>query len=248
MESPLIEVVNSPQDIAEAFTCLSEAFGRQAQDAIWMAFNPGWDTPEGRAKREETMIRRWEATTTDKFGKPNELFLKATLPDPKQPDRRVIAGFAIWVQASDVEGYGNKTAGDIRSVLNLEALYPGNESEQRFLEQMCNSLLKRRVEFVKQKATDDPPVIMALDLCGVDPAFQRRGIATRLVSWGLSEARRRGIRYCTTEGSSMGRHVYQQLGFEPDAEDIVYEVDDEFATRDMPPNRFMRGNPKNPTR
>ncbi|KAI0154891.1 acyl-CoA N-acyltransferase [Xylariaceae sp. FL1272] len=239
MESPLIEVVDSPQDISEGFTCISEAFGRQARDAIWIAFNPGWDTPEGRTKREETMIRRWEGTTTDKFGNPNEIFLKATLPDPKHPDRRVIAGFAIWVQASDVEGYGAKTAGDIRSVLDLEALHPGNESEQRFLEQMCNSLLKRRVEFVKERATDDPPAIMALDLCATDPAFQRRRVATKLVQWGLDEAKRRGIKYATTEASSMGRHVYKKLGFVPEAEDIVYKLDEEFAARETPPNRFM---------
>ncbi|KAI1163704.1 acyl-CoA N-acyltransferase [Nemania serpens] len=235
----LVEVVNDAEDFTEGFHCISEAFGRQARDAIWQAFNPGWETPEGQAAGADRMVQRWKSTTTDNKGNPNAVFLKATLPDPKDPGRRVVVGFAIWVQASAVEGHGDVSAGDVSSTLDLEGLHPGDESEQRFLRQMLRSLLKRRLAYVASKAAADPPAIMALDLCATHPAFQRRGVASQLVRWGLDEARRRGIPDATTEASSMGRGVYARLGFRPKGPDIVYEVDDEFSHRDKPPNVFM---------
>ncbi|KAK7756927.1 hypothetical protein SLS62_000943 [Diatrype stigma] len=86
------------------------------------------------------------------------------------------------------------------------------------------------------------PSVMVLDLCAVHPAYQRRGIASRLVRWGLEEARRRGsgsALEAITEASVMGRSVYERLGFRPVAE-IEYEVDEEFQARDRPSNLFMR--------
>jgi GNAT superfamily N-acetyltransferase len=237
-EAPLVEVINDAEDFTEAFHCSSEAFGRQARDAFWQAFNPGWETPEGQAAGAEQLVRRWRETTEDNKGNPNTVFLKATLPDPHQPGRRVIVGFAVWVQTSAVEGYG-AAARDPSETMDLEALHPGNKSEQRFMQQMSRSFFKRRLEYVKNKATESPPAVMILDLCATHPSFQRRGVASRLVTWGLDEARRRGIPEATTEASSMGRHVYQRLGFRPQGSDVVYEVDEEFANRDKPPNVFM---------
>lgn len=76
----------------------------------------------------------------------------------------------------------------------------------------------------------------------MDPEFQRRGIAGKLVAWGLEEAERRGGLECTTEASPMGRVVYGRLGFgaEGSGEDLVYVVDDEFKDRDKPEILFMR--------
>ncbi|RYC60201.1 hypothetical protein CHU98_g5996 [Xylaria longipes] len=220
-DAVLVEVIDNADDFTEGYRCMSEAFGRQTHDGIWTAFNPGWETAEGQAAGVNRMVQRWN--------------------DPPRPGaaggRRAIAGLAIWVQASAVEGYGNMASDDLK--MDLEALYPGNEAEQRFLRQMLRSLTKRRVEYVRGKATADPPAIMALDLCVTHPAFQRRGVASKLVQWGLDEARRRGIPDVTTEASSMGRHAYAKLGFEPQGSDIVYEVDDEFSSRDKPPNLFM---------
>ncbi|KAI0863136.1 acyl-CoA N-acyltransferase [Xylaria cubensis] len=235
-DAVLVEVINNEDDFTEGYQCISEAFGRQIHDGIWTAFNPGWETPEGQAAGANRMVQRWRSVTTDNKGNPNTVFLKATLPDDGGR-RRIIVGFAIWVQASAVEGHGYIASDDAK--MDLEPLYPGNETEQRFLRQMLGSLTKRRVEYVRAKATADPPAIMALDLCVTHPAFQRRGIASKLVQWGLDEARRRGIPDATTEASSMGRHAYAKLGFKPQGSDIVYELDDEFSGRDKPPNLFM---------
>lgn len=57
----------------------------------------------------------------------------------------------------------------------------------------------------------------------------------------LEEAKQRGNLECTTEGSVMGRPVYRKLGFKDEgAGDIVFEVDEEFQSRDKPPNVFLR--------
>lgn len=235
-----VEPVDGPEDIEQAFHCVSEAFGRQAQDGVWIAMNPGWDTVSGKASGAARMVARWKETTSDKNGNPNTVFLKATLPATKPNDERVIAGLAIWVQASCVEGHGDSPDDDVAKAMNLEGLYPGNEPEQRYLAQVMSSLHHTRNEVIKEKASQLPPAVMVLDLCAVDPAYQRKGIARGLVQWGLDEAERRGNLEAILEGSSMGRHVYAKMGFEAQLPEIVYHVDEEFASRDRPSNLFMR--------
>lgn len=259
-----IEVIDRAEDIVEGFHAVAEAFGRQARDAIWTSLNPGWDDVVseggsgggGRARCASRMVDRWRARTHDRDGNANTVFLKATVPDKEDPQNRiVVVGLAVWVQASFVEGRGEPPEDDLRRAADLDALHPGDEREQRFLAQCYRSLVRRRVEVVREKASSysdsdsdsesdsDPPAVFVLDLCAVDPAYQRRGIASRLVRWGLEEAasgRRGGGRLeAITEASAMGRLAYERLGFRPVAE-IEYEVDEEFRTRDTPSNLFMR--------
>jgi aminocarboxymuconate-semialdehyde decarboxylase len=235
----IVAPVETEQDIRQANYCVSEAFGRQAKDAVWMLMNPGWDTEEGQAGQAEGMIQRWQSTTTNKDGQPNKIYLKATLPDPNDPGQRRVVGMAIWQQLSEVEGYGDPFTGDMTAALqNLD------EKNRRFADQMFKSLWRRRIEYVKevsQNKNRNPPAIFTLDLCAVDPAYQRRGIANKLVQWGLEEAKKRGNLECTTEGSAMGRAVYRRLGFKDEGNgDIEYDVDDEFKSWDKPPNVFLR--------
>jgi aminocarboxymuconate-semialdehyde decarboxylase len=235
----IIAPFETEQDVRQANYCVSEAFGRQTRDAIWALMNPGWDTEEGQVRNSETMIKQWKSITTNKDGQPNAIYLKATLPDPaKQGERRVV-GLAIWKQLSLVEGYGDPFSGDMTEAIKaLEG-----EKNQRFAEQMFRSLWKRRIEYMREVSQSgrSPPAIFTLDLCAVDPAFQRRGIAGKLVEAGLAEAKKRGDLECTTEGSAMGRAVYRKLGFKDEGNgDIVFETDDEFQSWDKPPNVFLR--------
>lgn len=232
-----VELITAAQDFTEAFACTAAAFGRQTRDGIWIAMNPGWDTPAGGAACVKRLADRWSSATRNRDGDLNTLFLKATLPGPD--GRRVIAGFAIWQQCSVVEGYGDPQAEDFSKAVDLETLYPGNKTEQRYLVQLDRSLHGRRVEVIKEKATASPPAVMVLDLCVVDPAHQRKGIAQRLVQWGLDEAKRRGGLEAITEASSMGRKAYIKMGFQPEGE-VVYHVDPEFKDRELPSNLFMR--------
>jgi GNAT superfamily N-acetyltransferase len=178
------------------------------------------------------MVDRFSSITKNRDGQPNTVFVKATLSD-------TIAGLAIWQQASVVDGFGDAPS-DLNKGGFLEKLYPGNEAEQRFLTQADASLFGRRREIIKEKASASPPAVFVMDLCAVDPQFQRRGIARKLVQWGLDEAERRGNLECITEASTMGRLVYLQQGFKQEGGETVYKVDEEFRDRDLPSNIVLR--------
>ncbi|KAM0556935.1 hypothetical protein ACHAPJ_005611 [Fusarium lateritium] len=228
-----LELITNPDDFAGAFKACAAAFGHQTHDGVWMSFNPGWDTPEGEKAGAKRLVDRWSSVTKNRVGQPNTIFIKATVDN-------VIAGVSIWQQFSVVDGYGDAPVEDIRKSTNLDELHPGNESEQRFLQQAERSLHKRRWEIIKEKATASPPAVLVMDLCVVDPAFQKRGIAKKLVQWGLDEAERRGGLESITEASSMGRVVYIKQGFKQEGGEIVYEMDDEFKGRDVPSNVVLR--------
>ncbi|KAI1393983.1 uncharacterized protein F4822DRAFT_32898 [Hypoxylon trugodes] len=238
-----IEVIDRAEDVVAGFDCMCNAFGHQTRDTLWIDLNPGWDKPgpEGRARGAQLLVDSWRNITRDINGNDNTIFLKATLPN--QQGERVVAGIAIWMQLSMVEGRGVKPSDDLRESKDLDVFYPNNEPEQRYLCQVYRSFVKRRIEVVKEKESSQQPSLMHLRSCAVDPAYQRRGIALRLVQWGLDEAKRRGGLEAITEASSMGRHVYQRLGFYGEGPDMEYLVDSEFESRDRPPNLFMRTGP-----
>ncbi|QUC19982.1 uncharacterized protein UV8b_04223 [Ustilaginoidea virens] len=240
-----IELMSHEQDFIEAFHVASEAFGRQTHDDIWMAMNPGWDTAEGKSRGAALMAQRWRRSTRDRVNRPNAMFVKATLPlggHGRTQGRRTV-GTAIWLQASAVDGYGDAPATDWRRALNVDEVCPGDAAAQRYLVQVMQSLQRQRVGVVRQKASASPPSVMVLDLCAVDPAFQGRGVAKRMVQWGLEEAKARGGLECILEASVMGRRVYEKLGFRQQGPEIEYEVDEQFAGRRRPSNVFMRTGP-----
>jgi ribosomal protein S18 acetylase RimI-like enzyme len=234
----VVQPVDNPDDFTHIFHCFGEAFGRQTRESIWLAMNPHWESPQGQKHGAHSLLKRWQLTTRNKNGQPNTVILKATLPDPHDKTKPKIVGAAIWWQASFVDGYGDSPS-DSPGAAALAALTP---TEQRFASQMYRSLWQRRVSYACEKAMSPSPAIFILDICAVDPAFQRRGIGEKLVQWGLKEAKHRGGLECTTEASSMGRSVYQRLGFEVEGsgEDILYELDEEFSNRDKPPIVFLR--------
>lgn len=239
-----IEVIQDAADFTGAFDCCARAFGEQIHDNIWITLSPGWDTPEGRAAGAARMAERWRSTTTDSAGRPNTVFLKATLPDPAGGAGRVVVGTAVWAQLSVVPGRGDPPSADLAPTpAALSAMFGGDERAARLASQLWASLVGPRVALVRAKAGAEPPATWILDLCAVDPAFQRRGIALELVRWGLEEGRRRGGPESSTEASVMGRHVYRKLGFQPVAE-ISYEIDEELrGGLEFPSNLFMRTSP-----
>jgi GNAT superfamily N-acetyltransferase len=239
---PRIEVVDSPGDIAGMFACCAAAFGSQTNDPIWTGLNPDWDTSKGQERGTARMTSWWRTPNRSRQGDATTVFLKATVADGSDKSQRRVVGVGVWTQMSMVEGHGQMLEDDEAMRKRIELLYPDNNNEARFVYQMFRSLLQRRREIIKEKSTANPPAIMVLDLCAVDPAFQRIGIALKLVQWGLDEAKRRGGLEATTEASSMGRFVYTRLGFRPEGNgaDIVYDVDNEFEWRRTPPNVFLR--------
>lgn len=233
MADPRISQVENDAEIARAFDICAAGFGTQTGDAIWMGTHPGWDTPEGREKGIAGLKSTLTNATTNKNGDPNIVFLKAELEGR-------MAGFAIWKQLSAVEGHGEPPVTEEQRLKDMQAKYPGNEVETRWVYQLMASLQRQRTALVKQKATTEQPALYVLDICAVDPAFQGKGIAKKLVQWGMDEAKRRGDLELITEGSSMGRGVYKKFGFVQEGPEIAYELDEEFRGRKTPSNVFMR--------
>lgn len=234
-----VEPMTSQGDVEKAFDLACATFGRQTKDGIFMAMNPGWETAEGWRAGARRFVERWQSISRDCNGNPSTVFLKASVPDPSCKGERRVIGSAIWVQASAVEGRGVAPVEDVGTVMDLEALHPGDVAEQAYVRQLERALHRDRNDFVRAQAKSDPPAVFVLDMCVVDPAFQGRGAAKEMVRWGIREAHRRGCLDLVTEGSAMGRRVYEKLGFQPRYPEIEYHVDPEFETRDRPSNVFM---------
>lgn len=205
-----------------------------------MGLHPRWDTPEGKAFHAALLAKRWQDTTLDAQGRPNTIFLKATVPDEGTTSRRRIVGVAIWAQLSLVPGHGSPPVTEYAITPDMGY---ASEREERFAKQLFAGLNAKRAEVLREKAGTDSPAAFSLDLCAVDTDFQRRGIAVRLVQWGLDEAERRGGLEAMTEASVMGRWVYAKMGFKPVGE-IDYGVEEELlGDRKLPSNLFMRTKP-----
>lgn len=232
-----IELIEDPANFPSVYELLCATFGRQTGDGFFAAASPGWDTPEGHVRGAKRMEDRWRRATKDRNGKLNTVFLKATIDDGNE---RVIAGAAVWVQASAVAGHGDPPVDDLSKATDLEKLHPGNPALQKLLCQLDQSLHRPRNALVKKIATESNPSLFVLDLCVVHPTYQGRGIAKKLVQWGLEEAKARGDIECVTEGSAMGRHVYFKLGFEQDGPEIEWFADEPYKDYNFPSNIFMR--------
>jgi GNAT superfamily N-acetyltransferase len=228
-----IELITQPEDFYAVFEICAKAFGEQTADGIWTAMNPGWDTPEGKIQGAARMEARWRATKDAK----NTRFLKASRSTGGEAPR--IVGVAIWIHASLIPGHG-----DAPDALDFTDLYPKDERMSKFLTKLIGSMQTRRRQVLHEKAQTDSAQksVMILDLCALDPDFQRRGIASKLVQWGLEEAKRLGDIEAITEASRMGRSVYKRLGFQEVGE-IQYEVDEGFKDRSLPSNVFLRTRP-----
>ncbi|KAJ4159995.1 uncharacterized protein LMH87_007930 [Akanthomyces muscarius] len=234
-----IQVAKTADEASRAFGPMCEAFGVQTQDTIFIGTCPGWDTPAGRQKHADRLGARFTKATTNLAGKPNTVFLLATVVDPASGDR-VVAGMAVWEQCSSVPGHGDFPTEDEGADMGIEEIYPGDPVQQKYWTAIMSSMHKQRWEVAKSKATESSPAIMALDICAVDPRFQGHGIGKKLVEWGLEEAKARGDLEAVTEASVMGRRVYLKLGFEQEGGDIEYNVDASVSNLPLPSNIFLR--------
>lgn len=233
MATPIVSLIEQDADIARGYDICASTFGLQTADGVWIGTNPGWDTPEGREKAIVGLKSTLTNANKNQSGDSNIVFLKADL------DGRM-AGFAIWRQMSAVEGHGEAPVNEEQRLKDMQSKYPDNETESRYVSQLMSSLQRQRNALAQQKATSDQPAVFVLDICVVDPAFQGKGVAKKLVQWGVDEAKRRGDLELITEASSMGRGVYQKFGFAQEGPEIAYDVDEEFKGRETPSNIFMR--------
>jgi hypothetical protein len=173
-----IEPISSTEDFGRLSDIAANAFARQAKDGVWVILHPGWDTRKVRENAISANIKRWSSIRKDRSGDLNTIFLKATVPRQDETDKEDIAGVAVCAQASMVDGYGDTPTTDIDKIMVVKALYPGNVAKQEYLRQPLSSFHERRVEIKNEIAWSSSPALMIPDLCAVDPAFQRLGVAT----------------------------------------------------------------------
>lgn len=236
-----VEVIADANDLTQSFDICCHSFGEQTKDVIFVGLNPGWDTPAGKAAGAARFAARFPATTTNLAGKPNTVFLKATVSDPSSSrSERVIAGMAIWMQVSVVPGHGNYPPDDEGPAMDVASIFPGDEAKQKLWGDVMTGMHAQRRQLAHDKAGASPPAIFVLDLCMVDPQFQGMGIARKLVQWGLDEAKERGDLEAVTEASVMGRRLYLKMGFEQEGPEIDYGVDETLVGMPLPSNIFLR--------
>lgn len=66
--------------------------------------------------------------------------------------------------------------------------------------------------------------VARIDDMGTVPEFQRKGYATHLLIYVLSEAKRLGAQYCFLEATDSGLTFYQKIGFEILFENNIYRI------------------------
>jgi ribosomal protein S18 acetylase RimI-like enzyme len=73
---------------------------------------------------------------------------------------------------------------------------------------------------------DPQPVRAYLLNVYVDPAFRRRGLASKLLEMAVADARRRGIKVVSLHASKFGKPLYALNGFAPTNEMILWSEGD----------------------
>ena len=140
----------------------------------------------------ETSAKRHQSTLASD---PNAVFIKAV--DSGTGD---VAGYAKWYfYPSAPERPKHVEA----SWLNDST--PEGKLEKDFAQKTWDEFYRRRVEEM-----DCPHAL--LDLCFTTPEYERKGVASLLVGYGLEKADREGWA-CFTEASPRGKRVYERLGF-----------------------------------
>ena len=83
---------------------------------------------------------------------------------------------------------------------------PNGKAERAFAQKVMD-------EFMGRRARDMSMPHGLLHLCYTVPEYERKGVATALVEWGLERVDREGW-VAFTEASPRGWPVYERLGFE----------------------------------
>lgn len=64
--------------------------------------------------------------------------------------------------------------------------------------------------------------IARIDDLGTDPAYQKKGYATMLLTQAIAEAKKSGALYCFLEASEAGQSLYTKIGFKPLFKNNIY--------------------------
>jgi GNAT superfamily N-acetyltransferase len=188
-------------DMARLFEITSLAFGKN--EPFWDAMYPRHETPEGRRIGGERFIQA-------KHADPNTLYLKAV--DENTGD---IAGFAKW----------NVFRNRFPAPAKAEGDFWDNDEEKAYTQHLMTEFNRDRMAHLKLTSGN----AVNLDICVIDPKYQRMGIGGLLVQWGINKADELGFD-AIVESSVFGKGLYEKNGFEF-RKNVTLPLPDKWADR-----------------
>ncbi|KAJ5118057.1 uncharacterized protein N7443_003261 [Penicillium atrosanguineum] len=175
-------------EVEPAHTSDAPQMARVFQAAFSDAFNRKMLPPT-----EDVNVWAIENVAGGGGAQPHEVFLKIC------DDEGRVAAFAKWVQPVDTddgrhENDDNQGSWPVSADKELCEVFFGTMSEHH------RELMGTRRHYY-------------LEILAVDPAYQGRGLASKLLKWGLARADEEGVEVYLSS-SPEGRKVYEKYGFE----------------------------------
>lgn len=211
-EQPAIEVrLATGEDAAELFAICSIAFG--SNDPAWKAYYPQHWASKGRKAGAERFLSAMQEDTHAVYHKAIDFTSGA------------IVGFSIWTvyNARPLQHPPDLPSPD----------YWPNALEAEYGHAIMLDLMQKRHDHIKSVANN----VVHLNTLAILPAYQRRGIATKLMSWGVQMADQLGFP-CFVEATPSGRPLYERHGFVLQ-EEVTPVMPDKFAEREPCRYAFM---------
>lgn len=171
-------------DMPRLFEITSLAF--KHNEPFWDAMYPHHDTPSGRQQGGARFVKA-------KHADPNTLYLKAV--DASSGE---IAGFAKW----------NVFRNRFQPPARAEGDFWDSPDDKEYCQHLMTEFNRDRIAYLK--STEGNAV--NLDICVIDPKYQRMGIGGLLVSWGVEKADELGFD-AIVESSVFGKGLYEKHGF-----------------------------------
>ncbi|KAJ5183801.1 hypothetical protein N7492_001417 [Penicillium capsulatum] len=141
-------------------------------------------TPDVRAFASENLL------TSDNE---NEIILKATASD----DPSTMVAFAKWIRPGKAHTDADHPQG---------AVWPASSDSA-----LCDLFFGTMSQHHKELMDGRPHYY--LEILGVHPNYQRRGLASRLLKWGLERADQDGVEVYLSS-SPEGKPMYEKYGFQ----------------------------------
>lgn len=183
-----IQVLTSPEELHDWTAAQFSAFVKTGNVLHDVLFPPA--TPPTPAELDLAVARH-----KANFHAEHNVFIKIT-----DSSNGKIMGGANWNFWSE----GPKQSGKV-PVDWVDDSTPQGKAELDFAQKVMD-------EFMGRRARDMTMPHGLLHLCYCVPEYERKGVATALVSWGLKKVDKEGW-VSFTEASRRGRPVYERLGF-----------------------------------
>jgi len=195
------------EDIPQLFTVCSRALGEQIRDPAWCALYPSHSTPAGRLAGAERYLKSKQST-------PHAAYHKAIDEDTGE-----IVGLSIWTV------YETKQL-DVPKELPPSTYWP-NEEDAAYSNFILHWITQRRSKYIQSLNGN----AVHLSTLAVLPEYQRKGVGSKLMAWGLQRADDLGFNVFV-EASPMGRGLYEKSGFVFQG-DITIDVPERFVGREV---------------